>query len=239
MMVLMRKTLLTFLFLFYFLSIAPFALAQYVDDRADVLTNDQEQVINNKLAGFDQSSPDLSIKLIILATNNGETLVENAEKLISEWQFTKANAILFLVIREGRQVLFLGSENIDKIKFNPAANSIINQDMAPYFKDGRLSEGINVGTDRILTYAQNPDGFVMTERSILAENKEMIMFFAKYIGLIMLILVAIIAAGSATKKKLWGGTLTGAVLGFITSSFPGLIFFAAFGAMTDAYWRKV
>lgn len=161
----MKKSKLLFFLLF--LSVASFAQKfpaqpsppRIVNDFANVLSQPEQHQLEEKLVAFDDTSS-TQIAVVILSSleeyAQGYTIDDYGDRLAENWgigQKGKNNGLLVLVAMDERQISIRSGYGLEGAIPDAYAKRIIENDIKPSFKQGRYFEGLNKGTDRLMTYA--------------------------------------------------------------------------------------
>lgn len=80
--------------------------AGYVNDYAGLLSSGQKSALNDQLTAFEKETSN-EISVVTIASLEGDTIENYAEKLFQEWGIGKAdkdNGVLLLVARDDREV---------------------------------------------------------------------------------------------------------------------------------------
>ena len=122
-----------------------------VTDQAGVLSPEQLQALENKLAAIDDSSSN-QIAVVILSTLEGNPIEEYATKLFRSWGIGNKktnNGILLLVAIQDKKIRIEVGYGLEGAIPDITANSIIDNDIKPAFREGAYYEGIDKATDDI------------------------------------------------------------------------------------------
>ncbi len=128
-----------------------------VNDYAGVIEDETEVRINRALQTLEEETGVQATVLTLftrLGYEDAESLEEFSTGLFNHWgvgDASRNDGILILVVTQGKEMTIeLGSGY--PTAFNREASDIIQDAFLPAFKDERMSEGIEEGTDQILTH---------------------------------------------------------------------------------------
>jgi len=196
---------------------------RYINDYANILTLDEERLLNYKLQKYwDSTSTDLVI--VTLTTLNGEEPFEVGLKIFNTWGIgTKAkdNGVLILIATEnfepGKGKIFITTgKGAEGFLPDGAAGSIIRNVMAPAFKEKMFGKGINGAVDEII--ARSKGEYKNAEKAPKGTN-----FPYWLIIVIITAIIAIVGGGSGPGSRTFGrrGLLGPAMWGGLGGGFGG------------------
>ena len=127
--------------------------ARLVNDFADILSADEERLLENKLEAFDDSTS-TQITIVSLSNLDGEPASSYAPKLAEAWGIgnkQRNNGILILVSMDNpREVFIATGYGVEEFVTDGLAKRIINEHMLPAFKQQRYYDGLNQGSDDLM-----------------------------------------------------------------------------------------
>ena len=158
----MMKKLLLFFFI-YFNSQA-FALdfparpepSKLVNDFTNTLSSQEQDQLERKLVAFNDSTS-IQIAVVIMKTLDGYPLSDYAFELAQKWgvgQKETNNGVLLLVSMDEHKLFIATGYGMEGIMPDIESKHIVDFDITPLFKQGKFYEGINVGTDRMMSLAK-------------------------------------------------------------------------------------
>ena len=122
-----------------------------VTDLAGVLSPEQKQALENKLVAIDDASSN-QIAVVILPTLDGNPIEEYATKLFRTWGIGNKktnNGILLLIAIQDKKIRIEVGYGLEGAIPDITANSIIDNDIKPAFRQQAYYEGIDKATDDI------------------------------------------------------------------------------------------
>ncbi|NUM31552.1 MAG: TPM domain-containing protein [Bacteroidetes bacterium] len=182
----------------------PEGSTRYINDYANLLSNEEERYLNIKLQRYwDSTSTDLVV--VILETINGEEPFDVGLKIYNTWGIgtaSKDNGILILVAYENddpakRKIWITTGKGAEGFLPDGAAGSIIRDVMAPSFKEKKYGKGINDAIDQII--ARSKGEYKNEEKE---PKKKMSVWL---IILIVVILLIIFSRNSGPGSYTYGG----------------------------------
>lgn len=189
---------------------SPGAPTGYVNDFANLLSDEEEASLEKTLSDFDRETSN-QISVVTITTLDGDTVENFATKLFAEWGIggeKNDNGILLLVSRDEREVRIEVGYGLEGALTDIQANDIIENAIVPAFRDERYGEGVRLAVGDIMIATRGE--YVMVEDTstwrYMVENSEIIIF-----GIIFAL--QWIGAVLARSKSWWGGGVVGAVLG--------------------------
>ena len=127
--------------------------ARLVNDFADILSADEERLLENKLVAFDDNTS-TQITIVSLSNLDGEPASSYAPKLAEAWGIgnkQRNNGILILVSMDNpREVFIATGYGVEEFVTDGLAKRIINEHVLPAFKQQRYYDGLNQGSDDLM-----------------------------------------------------------------------------------------
>lgn len=124
----------------------------FVNDWANVLTEQEAQLLERKIKGY-QDSTTTQIAVVLLKSLNGENLEKLSLGIANDWgigQKRRNNGILILAAMQERKIrIEVGRGLTDRIN-NAKATRIIQTKITPYFKQQNYYQGLDMAIDRII-----------------------------------------------------------------------------------------
>lgn len=119
-------------------------LTGYVNDHADLIPSDLELKMENYLREFERSDS-TQVAVLTIPSLAGEALDEYSLKVAETWalgQKNKDNGVLLLVAKEERKIKIEVGYGLEGKLTDLMAGRIIDNEIAPYFKQGNFEGGI-------------------------------------------------------------------------------------------------
>ena len=147
--------------LFIFIWASPFASAQSVQpvppltarliDQAGILSAGQAQAIENRLRGIEDASGSQVVVLIVPSTAP-EDIAPYANRVASDWKIGRKNVgdgLLIVVAPDDRRMRIEVARALEGAIPDLVASRIIDQQMAPHFRNNDYAGGILAALDQI------------------------------------------------------------------------------------------
>ncbi|MFN5372260.1 MAG: TPM domain-containing protein [Bacteroidia bacterium] len=129
------------------------ATPKLVNDFADILSADEERLLETKLVAFDDSTS-TQITIVSLSDLDGEPASSYAPKLAEAWGVgdkQRNNGIMILVSMDNpREVFIATGYGVEEFVTDGLAKRIINEHMLPAFKQQRYYDGLNQGSNDLM-----------------------------------------------------------------------------------------
>ncbi len=196
----------------------------YVTQTIPVLTEEQEDALEQRLSAYDKQTSN-QIAILIVESMSGSDIVESAVEVHRAWGLgdaDKNNGILILAAMTDREVMIHTGYGLEGAVPDIVAGGIITKDVAPHFADGEYYEGLNAAADSL---EKHIGGEYTAER--YDESGGSIFSFLFFF---VLIFGQLFAAWFARSKSWWAGGVVGGVIGFVLAlvwswwiAIPGLI----------------
>lgn len=127
-------------------------LSARVTDLTATLSADQTAALESKLAAFEQKKGS-QIAVLLVPTTKPETIEQYSIRVVDQWKLGRRgvdDGILLLVAKEDRALRIEVGRGLEGVVPDAYGKRIIAGDIAPRFKQGDFSGGLNAGVDRII-----------------------------------------------------------------------------------------
>jgi uncharacterized protein len=127
------------------------ALTGRVVDAAEILSPAEEAALTERSSALERRTTD-QLVVVTLTSLRGMTIESAGLTLGNRWgigQAGKDNGVLVLIAPNERKVRIEVGYGLEPILTNERAQTIIDRDMLPPFREGRLADGIAAGTDAV------------------------------------------------------------------------------------------
>ena len=189
-----------------------------VTDLAGVLSPEQKQALENKLVAIDDASSN-QIAVVILPTLDGNPIEEYATKLFRTWGIGNKktnNGILLLIAIQDKKIRIEVGYGLEGAIPDITANSIIDNDIKPAFRQQAYYEGIDKATDDIAKAAVG-EYKEKREKRTKGKGSNPLLFV-----LILFIIVAILGKkGGGGGSNIGGGGFSDIATGMLLGSLLG------------------
>ncbi len=123
-----------------------------VTDLTGTLNAQQVEALEHTLAEF-ESRKGAQIALLMLPTTQPETIEQYAVRVEEAWKLGRKgvdDSVLLVVAKDDRRLRFEVGYGLEGALPDAGAKRIIEEDIAPRFKQGDFYGGIRVGLDRVM-----------------------------------------------------------------------------------------
>lgn len=132
------------------------ALSGHVIDHTATLSAAQQQAIESKLAAFEQSAG-TQLVVLVVPTTAPEDIASYANRVGNSWKIGRkdvGDGLLLIVAKNDRKLRIEVAKALEGAVPDLAAKQVIDQAIAPRFKQGDFAGGIEAGVDRLLQLLQ-------------------------------------------------------------------------------------
>lgn len=185
----------------------------FVNDFAGMLTTEQRQSLETKIADFEKETSN-ELSMVIVPNLGGDTIENFAVKLFEDWEIgkkSKDNGVLLLIARDDRQMRIEVGYGLEGALTDAQSFWIIQNVLKPAFQKGDYFGGINGGVDAIVSITKGefkPD-IKPTVNGGFNTNS---IFFLIWVSWIFFVWIGSILARS---KSWWGGGIVGGIIALI------------------------
>ena len=174
-----KKTFFIFIILifslFYSFSLDVPYLSGRVNDYVNILDDDTINLLENKLANYENETTN-QIVILIIRSLEGENLEEFSIKTAEKWQLGykgKDNGVLLLIVIDDRKLRIEVGYGLEEYLTDIKCSQIIRNKITPYFKTNDYKQGIIEGVDSIISVISGNDNFDKQEQiNIKTKNNE-------------------------------------------------------------------
>ena len=124
---------------------------RFVNDYANVLTESEEQTLEEQLATIDRGTT-VQIAVVTIKTSGNVPLTDYAHQLFQKWgigQKGKDNGLLLTVAISDRKSEITVGYGLEGAVTDADARHILQNVLRPYFKDGKYYSGLMASTDSL------------------------------------------------------------------------------------------
>lgn len=136
-----------------------------VNDFTNTLTEEQKAALENKLVAFDDSTSN-QIAIVIIPTTGDYSVEEVGLQILRDWGVgnkEKNNGIVLLVAKDDHKIRIEVGYGLEGAVPDIIANSIIDNDIKPNFKNDNYYRGLDQATDDLIKASAGeytaPDGY--------------------------------------------------------------------------------
>jgi len=203
----------------------------FVNDFADLYSNDFEAKLTSKLSEFEKNTKG-EIAVLTIKNLEGEPIEDYAVKIFEKWKIGKEkddNGILLLISKDDREVRIEVGYGFEQYINDARAGDIIRNDIVPEFRNLDYEKGTEKATDSLIAYIGNKDVAPAAKLS----DKESIPFWVIVMGIYFI--GTYLGSFLGRTKAIWPGGVIGAIIGLvigaIISTYVVGIIIAIFGGL--------
>lgn len=126
-------------------------VAKGVYDRAQLLDQHSERLLNAKIIAYEQQTS-TQIVVLTLPSLQGNDIAMYAAEIAQKWgigQKDKDNGILLLIAKSDRKMFIATGYGVEHLLTDFLAKQIIENELKPYFKKGDFYQGIDLALDAV------------------------------------------------------------------------------------------
>jgi len=181
-----------------------------VNDFADVLSDEQERELEQKLISYEDSTS-TQVAVVLVKSLDGDDVADYAVKLALKWKIgtKKDNGVLFLAAIDDHKTRIEVGYGLEGVLPDITTKRILTEDVKPYFKQQQYYEGIDLATNHIIEAARGEykGEFQYSKNKGGKKGKGI------GTGFIILVIILVIVFGRNRRGGGGGGFLTGMILG--------------------------
>lgn len=208
----------------------------YVTDIANILSDEEEQSLNNKLKSFEDSTTN-QIFVYLASSLNGSNIDDYSQKLFHTWhigQKEKNNGVLISIFIDDHKFRIQTGYGLEGVLPDIVTKHIQDNDMRPLFKENKYYEGIDKGVDQLIYFSKHE--FKANENTEEESTAGLFIFFYAFSAaflIIILLLVRKINDKPTAKKVLIVLSILFFIIPFLGSFLLLLMIFIALSFRKD------
>jgi len=205
-----------------------------VNDFANVLLPEQRDILEQKLVALDDSTSN-QISIVLIKTLNDYPIEDYSVKLFRTWGLGSKgtnNGILIIAAIDDHKVRIEVGYGLEGAIPDITANSIIENDIVPNFKEENYYRGLNVATND-LGKAAAGEYHVQRERS---SNNSDNQGGGSLLGIIIIVIIILILMRSGGGRGRGGGMMSRRGYGGMDSLFWGSFLGSSIGSGGRGGW---
>jgi uncharacterized protein len=128
------------------------ALSARVTDRTNTLSASERQALEAKLADWEAKTGNQLVVLIV-PTTKPEPIESYSIRVAEAWKIGRKgqdNGAIFIVAKDDHRMRIEVGYGLEGVLTDVTSHRILDETVAPLFKQNRFAEGINAGVDRII-----------------------------------------------------------------------------------------
>lgn len=206
-----------------------------VNDFSDILSAEEEQLLENKLVAFDDSTS-IQIAIILIPNSGGEPIGDFATELGHRWQIgTKGrdNGIIIIATTDNtdgnkRELFVATGYGVEQYINDAKAGDIVQFDLIPNFKNKNYYEGLDKASSHIMEMLKG------TFKGFKKDKRNRGSGIPPWIIVIIIIIVVLLASrfkggGNGGYSRTFGGPFIGGGFGGFSGGRSGGGGFGGFG----------
>lgn len=217
----------------------------YVNDFAEVLSDEEEQQLESRLAATAQSEQGVEFALVTISSLEGEGVETVAQDFFDSWEIGKAgqdNGVLVLLAIQDRKIRIATGYGVEGSLPDAAAGRIIRDTMTPLLKDAKYYDAFDGAVSEILARVAAPELYTQADAQADSASQSgsewMAFLFVPFLFPILGSLVAYAAAFLGRTTHWYTGGIIGGVLGLMLAGGFGLFLLGAIGLFLDYVLSK-
>ena len=197
-------------------------LTARVMDQTGTLTAAQRQVLDDKLAAFERERGS-QVVVLMVPTTQPEDITDFTQRLGDAWKIGRrdvGDGVLLVVAKDDRRMRIATAKAVEGALPDLLARRIIDQAIAPQFRQGDYAAGLNAGADLILA-ALRGENLPLPEQQGQFSDEEGI-----WVDLLVFLGIAVPLIGAVLRRMLGsrlGSVVAGGAVGFIAWNITGLL----------------
>ncbi|MGW9684190.1 TPM domain-containing protein [Flagellimonas sp. 2504JD1-5] len=147
-------------------------LQEIVNDSARIFSTQELEGLKTKLTQFETETTN-QVVILTINTLGNETIEEYANGTFNQnrlGQKEKDNGILILFSKIDREVRIEVGYGLEPYITDAVASGIIRNSMIPRFKEENYFDGLNLATDQLIEFLNNPDALEEFKNELESEN---------------------------------------------------------------------
>lgn len=194
-----------------------------VTDLTSTLSGDQVKALEGKLAAL-EAKKGSQVAVLLLPTTQPETIEQYAIRVFDQWKLGRKrvdDGVLLVIAKNDRRLRIEVGRGLEGAIPDAYAKRIIDEDIAPHFRQGDFYGGVSAGVERI---AKLVDGEPMPPPAKRAERREShdSGSFGDHIWLAIIVAVVIAHMLQSVLGRLGGAGLAGIIAAGVAFVVAGL-----------------
>lgn len=127
-------------------------LSERVTDLTGTLSAAEQQALDARLAAWERTSGNQLVVLLV-ATTRPEAIEAYSIRLAEAWKIGhkgRDNGAIFLIAKNDHRMRIEVGYGLEGVLTDVTSHRIIDETVAPLFREGKFAEGVNAGVDRII-----------------------------------------------------------------------------------------
>ncbi|MEQ9231758.1 MAG: TPM domain-containing protein, partial [Cyclobacteriaceae bacterium] len=187
-----------------------------VTDKVGLLTSSEIKQLEAELAELEASKGG-QLAILIISSTGRETIEQYSIRVVDKWKLgrdTVDDGVLLLVVKDDRKLRIEVGYGLEGAIPDALAKRIIEQIILPHFRDGDFYQGIEEGTEAIISLINGEDLPKPSKSNSGGDSMEspyIVLLFAS----ISIGIIGLVTAGTYLSKKIGRWKSNFIILGFI------------------------
>lgn len=197
-------------------------LTARVMDQTGTLTAAQRQALDDKLAAFERERGS-QVVVLMVPTTQPEDITDFTQRLGDTWKIGRrgvGDGVLLVVAKDDRRMRIATAKAVEGALPDLLARRIIDQAIAPQFRQGDYAAGLNAGADMIMAALRGENLPLPEQQGSLSDEEGM------WVDLLVFLGIAVPLIGAVLRRILGsrlGSVVAGGAVGFIAWNITGLL----------------
>jgi len=203
-----------------FADVAMPPLTGRVVDRTATLGSDQKASLEQKLEAFEDRKGS-QVAVLIVPTTEPETIEQYSIRVAEQWKIGRKkvdDGVILVVAKNDRKLRIEVGYGLEGVLTDLTSKRIIDEEIAPKFRNGDFSGGISAGVDRMLRVIDGEPLPAPKPQGQYANNFSIEDIFNPFV------IVGVLVLGGIFRSvfgRLFGSAAVGGIVGFLAWLFIG------------------
>lgn len=197
-------------------------LTARVMDQTGTLTAAQRQALDDKLAAFERERGS-QVVVLMVPTTQPEDITDFTQRLGDTWKIGRrgvGDGVLLVVAKDDRRMRIATAKAVEGALPDLLARRIIDQAIAPQFRQGDYAAGLNAGADMIVAALRGENLPLPEQPGSLSDEEGMWVDLLVFLGIAVPLIGAVLRRIMGSRL---GSVVAGGAVGFIAWNITGLL----------------
>ena len=197
-------------------------LTARVMDQTGTLTAAQRQALDDKLAAFERERGS-QVVVLMVPTTQPEDITDFTQHLGDTWKIGRrgvGDGVLLVVAKDDRRMRIATAKAVEGALPDLLARRIIDQAIAPQFRQGDYAAGLNAGADMIVAALRGENLPLPEQPGSLSDEEGMWVDLLVFLGIAVPLIGAVLRRIMGSRL---GSVVAGGAVGFIAWNITGLL----------------
>ncbi len=214
----------------------------YVNDFADVLSEETEQQLEDKLTALSKEENGIEIAVVTVDNLEGESVEGVSQQFFDTWKIGKKNidnGVLLLISKQDRELRIQTGYGAEAFLTDAQAGRIIRNVLVPPLKKDDYDQAVILGVDAIIKKGENIDQSELIDENIQSNIETgTIVGIAAFFYFVGSFLVIYVASFLGRTKSWWLGGVIGLGISLLFGSITASIILSLIGLLLDYILSK-